>query len=149
MLKWIWRYSNNHHVAKAEYEGRSYSLLWTRKLANAIMALHPQSKVYTKPKSKRPRVEKPLLHCVLRIAGLKALHEYKAKPSRTTSITEEADDMMIDEKLSRHRALQPADPNCKVGESGQIENKLDHPSVGGFDVDGVATEGLSVVDHIS
>lgn len=114
-LKWIWNYGNSRHIAKAEYE-----------------ASHPQTKNKKKPQSKQHRAEKPLLHQVLRTANSKAQQGPMLKAKALRDIPEEKQTVIMqwyDAATMSRRVLQLADPNGRVGKSGQAPNKAADPGV--------------------
>ncbi|KAM0805769.1 hypothetical protein BDR22DRAFT_182480 [Usnea florida] len=104
-LEWIWNYGNSRHIAKAEYE-----------------VSHPRKKNKNKPPSKQHRAQKPLLHQVLRTAGFKAQQGPILKAKALKDIPEEKQPVMMqwyDATSMSRRVLQLADPNGRVGKSGQ------------------------------
>ena len=102
---------------------------------NEATASHPQTKNKKKPQSKQHRAQKPLLHQVLRTANFKAQQGPTLKAKALRDIPEEKQTVVMqwyDATTMSRRVLQLADPNGRVGRSGQAPNIVADPGAKGI-----------------
>ena len=115
ILEWLWNYGNKRHIEKAEYTGRSPSSLRVFRYADRRIASRSRPTSKAKRESKRRRVQKPLLHHVLRTAGFKTEGGSKTTLKDVEHMVEAADNVG---RVSKQRqALHPASPNRQMRKS--------------------------------
>lgn len=102
-------------------------------------------------RNERKRIEKPLLHRVLRNAGFKAQRGPKLSLKGFQVAAEPTDVIMTDHngRPVRRQAHRTADPDGQLGENGQANCTTSHQSVEDAGLDDVDIGGLDIVDHMS
>lgn len=114
ILEWLWQYGNKRQTAKARQAGQHCSGGMFYFYTNSIAASRPPSRYHSTSHRKQRRAEKPMLHRVLRQAGLKAQSGTSVKVKEKVVHLANADvvmDDIRDEKALQCQALQISDMN--------------------------------------